>query len=326
MKKALNFTFLCIAFLTCSIMLKSQEINSDKSYLEVNLFDLPAVIDLTKSNEFFEDGNFSRGKLFQSFELKNTKAKVIIPKGIEVEYDKEIDSYVFLLNDFLVEVISESVSYKVHGFLLFDKNHGFYGRVGEDTYFEHNGQNIIFLINDAPSWSDNVEFDYNYYSKKYRDKIEYDILIDHEIINIDTLENQFAAHEGLGMQQYYGESFLVKINTRDINLRIEEIKDGNEIIRCFNSMKVGRPYYTSYKNKIILPLKIFQPDKKLKDGLLELIATNDEFENLSKILNQKDNVYLLFRMGDFNDFKVSGFGILYFCYSQKQYDTILSGF
>jgi len=326
MNKYILIILAVMLLFSCSTIEPVQEPVIEENILDSYLFDEEVRINQNLNYELDENGKLLRGILAEDFILENTKAKFVIPEGIEVEFDDDAKSYVFLLEEEIVTVISKHVSYGVHGYLMFNENNIFAGRVAKDTYFEKNGQDIIFLVNDLPVWTDDEDFNYDYYSKKYRDEIEYDILKDHKIIGIDDLGMQFAAHDGYGVQVYRGESFLVYIETADVELEMTEIENEQDIIKSFNSMNVGRPYITSYKNKLIISLKVPQPDDTEKDGLLEMITTNDEYENLKDIIYNKRGLYLLFRMGMFDDFSTSGYGILYFSYDQSQYDAILSTF
>ncbi len=326
MKRFLPIVVLAILFTSCrTVELTQEDINTSNS-LNTYLFDKIVNIDIDQVYEMDENGKLLSGYLAAPFVYNNTKAQFTIPEQIQVKFDEGLESYIFLLNENQAEVESLHVTYEVHGYLLFDKEKMFTGLVAEDTYFTFESREIIFLVNDNPRWSDSEPFDYNYYSKSYRDKIEYDILKDKTFIGRNDLNRQFAAHDGYGMQIYGGESFLVYFSPEECQFKIEDIEDENDIIKNFKSMNVGRPFLSSYQKKIIVPLEIFQPDNEQKPGYLELITTHDQYINMKDIIENKKASYLVFRMGKFNDFSSTGHGILYFSYDKEQYDALMRSF
>ncbi len=298
----------------------------EKNYFEASLFNKEVKIFKDQMYEINKEGQLLNGFLAEPFVCENTKAKFTIPKNIQVIYDEELGVYVFKLDERLADVESEHVSYKVHGYILFNEKGDFTGRVAEDVHFYYEGREIIFLINDNPEWSDTEEFNYSYYSKNYRDKIEHDIIAGKDFLRKKDLEMQFAAHDGYGMQIYRGENFLVYFQKEENNFKIEDIHDENDIIKNFKAMNVGRPFISSYKKKLVIPLDVLQPDESKKSGYIELIMTNDTYENMKAITENKKEAYLVFRMGMFDDFSTSGFGILYFSYDQEQYENIINTF
>ena len=321
MKKYLFIIISLIAIFDCAST--SRVKTSD---LEVRLFETNAIIDENQPFERNDSGMIVKGTLLEKFSFSNNKASFVIPVGVSFKYVNESKSYVFDLSKNGAEVVSEYVTYNVHEFLMFNEDHIFTAIVAEYVTFDYKGDEIIFIRNDNPVWSNSEDFDYDFYSKTFRDKIEYDILIKHSAINIDDLGNQFAAHNGYGLQLYNGESFFVFINPNKVNLLLSKITEDEDIIKNFKSMNVGRPYLSSYNNKLILPLKVLQPDNTKKDGYVELIVTNDEYENLKSILSKNNPFYILFRMGKFDDFKTNGHGIIYFSYSEKQLKNLMSSF
>ncbi len=128
------------------------------------------------------------------------------------------------------------------------------------------------------------------------------------------------------MQVYRGEGFLLHLDAAEVDLSIENISDEEDIIRNFKGMKVGRPFISSYRHQLKVPLLVQQPDETDKEGYIELIMTNDEYENVKRIISEELPVYLMFRMAMFNDFSSTGYGILYFSFDEEQYETILSSF
>ena len=326
MKRFLPIVILVIIFTSCrTVELTQENVNISNSF-KTYLFDNIVNIDQDQVYVIDENGKLMSGYLAAPFVCNNSKAQFSIPEQIQVKYDEGLDSYVFLLDEYHAEVEADHVSYEVHGYLLFDKEKMFTGLVAEDTFFSHENREIIFLVNDNPRWSDSEPFDYNYYSKSYRDKIEYDILYGKKFIGKNDLNRQFAAHDGYGMQMYGGESFLVYFSPEECQFKIEDIQDENDIIKNFKSMNVGRPFLSSYQKKIIVPLEIYQPDNEQKPGYLELITTHDQYINMKDIIENKKASYLVFRMGKFNDFSSSGHGILYFSYDKEQYDALMRAF
>ena len=270
-------------------------------------------------------GRIVSGKLANKFEGQNTKASFIIPSETEFSYDVNNDDYMFKLDDSIGSVKTTDIEYNINWFLRINKDHSFVANVKDFVSFKKNNQSIIFIRNDSPVWINNEQFDYNFYSKRYRDKIEYDILAQKNLITIQDLEIQFEPHVGPGMQQYRGTTFYLTINTKQTKISLEKIIDTNDIIRCFNVMKVGRPYISSYEYKLIIPLSINQFGE-YKEGKIELIVPVDEVNNIEKIIKEERNLYLLFRMGIFSDFNLFGYGITYFSYDDLQVETLFNDF
>lgn len=287
------------------------------------LFDFPVVLDQNYEHTIDKNGMILKGKTIKEFSTGNRFAKFIIPPNSEFEYIDKTKSYLFKLSsDQVAKVVNPEITYNIREFLVFNTDVTFTGYSDTEYSFIHDGKEIVFIKNDNPVWDSVKGLDYHFYSTEYRDEIERDILKDQTFYSSDVFKEQFANHEGYGMQSYWGSWFFIKFDTNITNIGIVPLPDYQEVFLNFKSMKIGRTEESSFENKLIINIKVNQ-DKQLKDGTLHLIIPSDELNNIQRILSTKEHLYLVFRMGRFNDFDVSGSGIIYYSYDSKQLTKLL---
>ena len=291
-------------------------------YELVEIYGLQLRIDTLVGPQYSSGGQLLSAVLAEPFQFSNGFGSFEIPAGIELKYDAEAEVYYFDLQATVVPVNWETYSAKLWGYIVINEELGFSGRIAEDTAIVHNGQQIILLVNDNPSWIHGVEFNYDYYSKTYRDKIEHDIIVSHRLISYSELEQGFSTDHGYGMQFYNGTSFMVKVDASEAAVAIRRIQSTDEVSRALRTMQTGRPFITSYEHVVELPLSIQQFEDDNVPAELELIATRYDVANLERILRSGEDFYLVFRVGYFDDFEKFGIGILYFTYDENQFEEL----
>lgn len=288
------------------------------------LFDFPVVLDQNYEHTIDKNGIILKGKIAEAFSTGNQFAKFTIPPESEFEYIDKSKSYLFKLSsDQVVKVVSPEINYNVREFIVFTEDVSFTGYSDTEYSFTHEGQEIVFIKNDNPVWDSVKGLDYHFYSTEYRDEIERDILKDQTFYSSNILKEQFANHEGYGMQSYFGSWFFIKFDTGITDIKIEPLPDYEEVFMNFKSMKLGRTEESSYENKLIISIKVNQENKP-KEGTLHLIIPSDELNNIQRIISLNEQLFLVFRMGRFNDFDVSGSGIVYYSYDSKQLNKLLN--
>jgi len=286
------------------------------------VFNLPIKLDSNYEHIIDKNGIILKGKTAGLFTAKNRFAEFSIPPEIEFEYIDKAKSYVFKIpENKRAKVVSSDITYNIREFLMFNEGITFTGNSDTEYSFYHDGKEIIFIKNDNPVWDSSKGLDYHFYSSEYRDEIERDIIKNETFHSPDVFKEQFANHEGYGMQSYMGSWFFIKFDTNTTSMRLVSLSTPEEVVMNFKSMKVSRTDVSSYENKLVIDIKVNQ-DNQLKDGTLHLIVPSDELNNIRRILNAKETMYLVFRMGRFSDFTVSGSGIIYYSYDKKQLDPV----
>lgn len=288
-----------------------------------SIFGLNAKLDSEFEHSINNAGIITKGKLAEEFIGKNSKAEFTVPSGTEFEYREKHKDYDFLINDNTGKIKNEIIEYDISEYLVINDKLNFAAKVKERVEFYKDGEIIIFLKNDITPWNDNKDFDYYYFSKEYRDKLEYDILTNINTVSINKFQTWLEPKGGPGMHNFAGQSYELVIDTKKVDLKVNKLVDDSLVKKCFRYIRVGRPDISSYGDILEIPLDISQFDKK-RVGLLELIIPLNEVDNIEEIIRNKEKLHLVFRMGLFNDFDVKGFGIVYFSYNIQQRSELLN--
>jgi len=113
MKRILLILLITSPFFSCATVERVEETG-----LVFDIFNSSVRIDENQAYKLDEDGKLIEGITSADFIFENFKAKFIIPSGNNIIYDDQIESYVFVLEENTADVITDKISYKVHGWVI----------------------------------------------------------------------------------------------------------------------------------------------------------------------------------------------------------------
>ena len=281
------------------------------------LFDVEVPFDPEYLLTVDRDGTVLEARTAGPAVIKNGKAEMILPAGTELTFLEDYGSYYCVLGEGLTgRVRTDLVEYPIHENAFFNGSGDIRALVGSLTAFQREGQEILFLKNDSPIWSDSADFDYRFYSRDYRNEMEKGLLEQMDLTTLEDLSELFSSPDGAGVRNYNGQGFFTVIRSGETDLNLDMIADDGMIGEAFAAMSLERPFPSSYRMALTIRLDVRQGESTAP-GVIVLIVPDEEEAELADLLWDKKDLYLAYRMASFSDFSALGLGILYFGNSRE---------
>lgn len=339
MKKILPFLIIALILASCSKKLELENISyplqkgtkvteNGGIYLfypeqdfEINIQGFPAKLDGQYQHKADPSGNIVKGLLSKDFTAQNQFASFTIPAGTQFQRSPEGTEYFFLLKETTGEIQKEDQRASIYEYLLITETLDFATIIFDTFSFVQDGEEVIYNKDDKAVCSSETGFNIKFFTQSYRDQMEINLLKEMDPLPIEALERQFAPHEDMPTQVYYGSGFLLHLTGGEYQARIRSVQDEAEVLTVIGEVTAKEAKVENYSFALEIPLRI-KVDEKQEDAQLDLLVHNSELENLQHIIEAEEDLYLLFRMGNFEDSSRRGRGMLYYCYSQEQLDNL----
>jgi len=340
MKKIVPFLIIALILTSCSKKLELENISYPlrkgtkvtenggiflfypEENFEITIQGFPARLDGQYQHKADPSGNIVKGQLSEEFTAETPFASFTIPAGTQFQRSPEGSDYFFLLKENTGALRKGDQQASIYEYLVITETLDFATVVFDSLSFVQDGEQVIYRKDDKVVCSSETGFNIKYFTQSYRDQMEINLLKEMDPLLLSDLERQFAPHEDMPTQVYYGSGFLLHLIGGEYQAGIRPVKDDAEVLTVIGEVTAEEAKVEDYSFTMEIPMSIEVEGKK-ENAQLDLLIVNSELEDLQRIIEAEEDLYLLFRMGKFEDSTRRGSGMLYYCYSQDQLDTLL---
>lgn len=289
---------------------------------EINIQGFPARLDGQYQHKADAPGNIVKGQLSEDFTASNSFASFTIPAGTQFQRSPEGTEYFFLLKENNGILHKDDQNAFIYEYLVITGAGDFATIISDQLSFIQDDEEVTYRKDDKVVCSAETGFNIRFFTQSYRDQMEINLLKEMNPLLIEDLERQFAPKEDMPTQAYYGSGFLLHLLAGQYKSVLRPVENETEVLTIIGQVAAEEARVEDYAFILELPMNI-SVDGNTEKGQLNLLVIERELENVRATLDAQEDIYLLFRMGNFVDGSRQGMGMIYYSYTQAQLDRLL---